>query len=337
MIKIPLEELKAKILEKSGMSAEELQAKIKQKMDLLSGLISQEGACHIIANELGLKLVEQTNGKLKIKNVLNGMRSVEIVGKVSAISPIREFAVNSRQGKVGSFTLADESGAVRIVLWNAQTDLLQNLTEGAVVQVTGAYVKENQGRKEVHCNDRSSLTIDPPGVQIGEVATLAQKERSRKQIKELQENDNDVEILGTVVQVYDPKFYPVCPLCFRKPKQEGESWICGTHQTITPTHSCVMNLFLDDGTENIRTVFFKNQMEKLLNKPTEELLKFKDAPESFAQVKTDLLGQMVKVVGKVNKNTMFDRLEFMAQLVFPNPDPAEEIQRLDAVVKETIS
>src|SRR3989338_2862004 len=99
MIKIPLEDIKAKILA-SWMSEADLQAKIKQKMDLLSGLISPEGACHIIANELGIKLIEQTNGKLKIKNVLNGMRNVEIVGKVSAISPIREFTVNSRQGKV---------------------------------------------------------------------------------------------------------------------------------------------------------------------------------------------------------------------------------------------
>lgn len=336
MIKIPLEELKAKILEKSGMSEVDLQAKIKQKMDILSGLISQEGACHIIANELGLKLIEQTNGKLKIKNVLNGMRNVEIVGKVSAISPVKEFAVNGRQGKVASFTLADESGAIRIVLWNDQTKQLDAIAEGTVLQVAGAYVRENQNRKEIHCNDRSTITLNPPGVQMGEVATLVPKQRARKQIKELQENDSDVEILGTIVQVYDPKFYPVCPQCFRKPKQEGDAWKCDTHSVVIPTHSCVMNLFLDDGSENIRTVFFRNQMEKLVNKPAAELLKYKDAPESFAEVKTELLGQMVKVVGKVNKNQMFDRLEFVAQLVFLNPDPAEEIQRLDAVVQQTV-
>jgi len=331
MMKIPLEEVKAKILEKSGMSEQELQSKIKQKMDILSGLISPEGAAHIIANELGIKLIEQTNGKLKIKNVLSGMRSVEIVGKVSAISPIREFSVGSRQGKVASFTLADESGAIRIVLWNDQTNQLGNIAEGSVLQVSGAYVRENQGKKEVQCNERATLTVNPAGIQLGEVTAELPK-RMRKNIKELQENDNDVEILGTIVQVYDPKFYPVCPQCYRKPKQEGESWICDTHQQVTPTHSCVLNLFLDDGTENIRTVFFRNQLEKLLQKPAEDLLKYKDMPEQFAEVKTDLLGQIIKVVGKVNRNQMFDRLEFVAQLVFPKPDPAEEIQRLDATV-----
>jgi ssDNA-binding replication factor A large subunit len=335
MIKIPLDEVKQKILEKSGITAEELQAKIRQKMDLLSGLISQEGACHIIANELGIKLVEQVNGKLQIKNVLSGMRNVDITGKASAISPVREFAVSSRHGKVASFTLADESGAVRVVLWNSQTDSLQNIQEGTVVQVSGAYVRDNQGRREVHCNERSALTINPAGVQIGEVAELQKKEKRRKSIKDLHENDNDVEILGTIVQVYDPKFYPVCPQCFRKPRQEGESWVCDTHQLVTPTQSCVMNLFLDDGTENIRTVFFRNQLEKLLNKPAEEMLKYKDMPEQFTEVKTELLGRIVKVVGKVNKNAMFDRLEFVAQLVFPNPDPAEEIKRLDAEMQQT--
>ena len=36
-------------------------------------------------------------------------------------------------------------------------------------------------------------------------------------------------------------------------------------------------------------------------------------------------------MGRVNKNVMFDRVEFVAQLVFADPDPEEEIKRLEAM------
>ena len=60
----------------------------------------------------------------------------------------------------------------------------------------------------------------------------------------------------------------------------------------------------------------------------EEILNYKDAPDKFDEVKTKLLGNIIKVSGRANKNQMFDRLEFITNLVFLNPDPEEEIKRL---------
>ncbi|MFW9876291.1 MAG: DUF2240 family protein, partial [Candidatus Thorarchaeota archaeon] len=81
MIKIPFEDIISKIKEKSNLSEEEINSKIEQKTKQLSGLISKEGAAHIIANELGIKLFEDFSGKLQIKNIVTGMRDVETVGK----------------------------------------------------------------------------------------------------------------------------------------------------------------------------------------------------------------------------------------------------------------
>lgn len=57
---------------------------------------------------------------------------------------------------------------------------------------------------------------------------------------------------------------------------------------------------------------------------------YREMPEKFEEVKTRLLGQFVKVTGRVKRNTFFDRLEFNAQTVVPDPDPKEELARLDA-------
>ena len=56
MIKIPYEVLFEKIKEKTNLPEQEIIAEIQERMNQLSGLISKEGAAHILANELGIKL-----------------------------------------------------------------------------------------------------------------------------------------------------------------------------------------------------------------------------------------------------------------------------------------
>ena len=79
---------------------------------------------------------------------------------------------------------------------------------------------------------------------------------------------------------------------------------------------------------------FKNQILNLLGKTHEEMLKYKDDPAAFEQVKTDLLGQIIRVVGRARNNELFNRLEFIAQLVFPNPDPEPEIEKVKAQLEK---
>lgn len=326
MIKIPLQQIIETITKESGLSETEINNKINQKLNQLSGLISKEGAAHIIANELGIKLFEQTSGKLQIKNIIPGMRSVETIGKVNQIFEVREFQSQNRSGKVGSIVIGDETGVIRLVMWGSQTDNISKLNQGDIVKIENAYCRENQGRKEIHMNDRSALTINPEGETLGKVKTAEERASAKKMKIENLEESNNIELLGTIVQVFEPRFYEVCPKCNRRAKQTEGGFECKTHGKITPSYSAVLNLFLDDGTGNIRAVFFKNQADRLIEK---DILQFKDDIPSFDAVKNELLGKIIKIVGRVTKNEMFDRLEFIAQLVFPNPDPEEEIKVLN--------
>ncbi|PIN86130.1 hypothetical protein COV19_06555 [Candidatus Woesearchaeota archaeon CG10_big_fil_rev_8_21_14_0_10_44_13] len=324
---IPYDMVVEKIKEK-GLSDEEISLKIKQKMDQLSGLISKEGAAHIIANELGIKLVDQASGRLKIKNLLMGMRNVEIVGRVQEIYEAREFKTETRTGKVGSLILGDETGTVRLVLWGGQADKMKEINKGDVVQIEAGYVKQNNNRMEVHLGDRGNMKINPEGEKIAEVKKA---EAKRKSISELKEGDIDVELFGTIVQIYDLRFFESCPQCGKKLKPTETGFMCEAHSNVVPAYSYVLNIVVDDGTSNIRSVFFRNQVERLLDKSQEELVKYKEFPEKFEEVKHDLLGKQIKVVGKINKNMMMDRMEFVVQRVFNNPDPDEEIKRLEEV------
>lgn len=326
MIKMPLSTIIEKIKEKSNLSEDDINSRIKQKMEQLSGLISEEGAAHIIANELGIKLFEEVSGKLQIKNILAGMRDVETVGKIQQIFPINEFQrQDGSKGKVVSTVIADETGSVRVVLWGSQTDALKEAKEGDVVRIASGYTRENNSRLEIHLNEKSKLEINPEGEIITEVKRYAS---TRKKIAELRENDNDIELLGTIVQVFEPRFFEVCPQCNKRVRLREGSFFCEAHSTVKPEYSYVLNAILDDGTETVRSVFFRKQAENLLGMDHSKIMEYKDTPEKFEEVKNALLGNIIKLVGRTNKNELFDRIEFVARMVFPKPDPKEELERL---------
>jgi len=338
-MKIPLQDIIDKIKTEKGVTDEEIKSKILKKMEQLSGLISEEGAAHIIANELGVKIFEEYSGKLKINKILAGIRELETVGKVTQKYDIRTFEGSNGPGKVASLVIGDETGSIRMACWGDQADKTQEIKEGDIIKILGAYSRENQGRVEIHLNDRAKIIINPPGETIENVQERPQA--TRKPINELDEEDN-IEIVGTIIQVYDPTFFDVCPKCFKRAQPEESGHSCPEHGSITPLHNCVMNLMLDDGTNTIRTVFFKTQMERLLGKTPEQLEAYKDNPQDFDAIKLDLIGNQLRLIGKVKKNTMFDRLEFTAQLVFtdvtqgtPNPEPVAQAETSQQEPKST--
>ncbi|MDP3765841.1 MAG: OB-fold nucleic acid binding domain-containing protein [Nanoarchaeota archaeon] len=327
MIKIPYEEIILKINENTKITTSEIEDRIDKKMKQLSGLISKEGAAHIVANELGVKIFEPISGKLQIKNILTGMRDVETVGKVLQISDAREFMRGEAMSKVASMLIGDETGTIRVVMWGSQADNASNLGLNDIVKIIGGYVRENNGRKEIHLNDRSQLLINPKGESVSDISVEI-KSGNRKEIKNLNENDNEVELLGTIVQVFDIKFYEICPRCGKRAKPSVDLFECSEHGNVIPAYAYVLNSVLDDGTETIRCVFFRNQVERLLNLSQEQVMKFKQEPADFEAVKNDLLGTIIKVNGRTNKNSMFNRLEFVVNNVNINPNPEEELKRL---------
>ncbi len=322
MIRMPLPDILARIKEKTGIAEPELMVKIEAKCISLAGLISKEGAAHIIANELGIKLFESSG---KIRDLLPGMKNVEFLGRVTQLFDIRDFQrADGSAGKVGSFLVGDDTGVIRVVCWGSQADVLRQITSGTPVKVSGGLVRESQrGYKEVHMNDYSKILVNPKE-NVPEVKAY---KAPRKTLKELQESDEQVEVLGTIVQVFDPKFFEVCPQCGSRLKEVEGQWVCDEHSALMPDYSYLVNVFLDDGTENMRVVLFRNQAERLLGKTKEQMVAYRVNPETFEPLKTELLGEQFRFIGRAKKNTFFDRIEFIANQVH-KAVPEEELARL---------
>lgn len=299
MINLTYEQILEKIQSQTQKSIAEIELLVNQKLTKLSDLISKKGAAHIIANELKVKLYDKIEGKLKIKDLVSGMNSIDVLAKVINNYGIREFQKDNRQGKVASMLIGDDTGTCRLVLWDTshiEEIEKNNLTEEKVVLLKNAYVKENNGFKEVHLGSRSS--IEYPNEKINVVSY--NQSITTKKIKDLEENDY-ANIEGTIVQVFEPRFYDSCPECRKKVNEESK---CEVHGLVNKKEVPIVNLYLDDGTENIRVVLFNENVNKLIDNL--ETLRNTD------EFRDEVLGKQLKMQGRVIRNIQFERNEFRA-------------------------
>ena len=310
MLQLTYNEIVDKIKAEKGLSDDQVEEKVKEKLAKLSDLISKEGAAHIVANELGVKLFDPLNKReIKIERLVAGMRSVIVAGKVVKLYKVFEFNKNGRSGKVASFLIGDETGRVRIVMWD--TNLIAKMengeiNEGVTVRVKNGYVKSNNGFNEVNVGNQGEIEINPADVKIENVKESSAPQAERKQIHDLKSGDF-ASVMGTITQIFEPRFYDTCPQCNKKVSAESE---CKEHGAVDKKPAAVVNFLFDDGSGNIRCVAFRDQAEKLLGKTAGEL---KEA--NFESLKNEILGKQILISGRANKNEMFDRLEFVANRV----------------------
>lgn len=310
MIGLTYTQITERIQKEKNISLSEIELKVKQKLKELSDLISKEGAAYIVANELGVKLFEDFGKRtLKINQLIGGIGSLNLVGKIVDIYEVRQFDKNNRKGKVASFLIGDETGTCRVVLWD--TNHIKevengNIVKDKVIKIKNAYVKENNGFKEIHLGNRASLDLNPEE-KITEVKFNSNREVFKKQIKDLSPGDF-VSISGTIVQVFEPRFYDACSECGKKINEDLK---CELHPNSVSTKMPVFNFFLDDGSDNIRLVAFRDNAVKLLG----DINEVKENPNAFDEIRTNLLGMQYLFTGKVTKNEMFDRKEFIVNSI----------------------
>ncbi|MEK6915254.1 MAG: OB-fold nucleic acid binding domain-containing protein [Nanoarchaeota archaeon] len=269
--------LAEKISRHSGLSLEEIGKKVDAKKSKLSGLISREGAAQIVAAELGISF---ENEVLKIKELTNGLRRTNVVGKITRVFPVKEFSKNGRSGKFASFTLGDETSNVRVVLWDSNhVSLIESgaLNQGTVVEIRGASVKNG----ELHLSSFSDIkSSEQKFDEVKETAALVQGDFSNAKEGDL------VSVRAFIVQTFEPRF-------FDSKKNQGEKGV-------------LLNVVLDDGTSTMRSVLFGENIKRLLSVSDEELFSL----DSLNLKRAEILGDEKIFTGNFRMNSFSNSLEF---------------------------
>jgi replication factor A1 len=322
-----------KISEFGKIEPDKVRQMIAEKQEELSGLVSEEGAAYIVARELGLNMIRETRRQLKIKNLVSGLRSVDLIGRVIRVFEEREFEREGRKGSVINILLGDETGVVRMSLWNQETALVKEgkLKEGDTVKVSGGWVKtDNRDNLELRIG-RGSIEQSDQVIELPERGKLEQDfvEVKRKHIEEFREG-GAYETRASLVQVFRRNpFYEVCPECEARIKENEGKWVCDDHGEVKPNYSLVLAGIIDDGSDNIRAVFFRDLAEKMFGMSVPELREMAEKEtDSYTVLDTiQALGRDFIFRGRVKKNPLTENLEFVVNGV-DEIDVKEESQDL---------
>ncbi len=163
------------------MSEEELEKKVKNKVEEYGGFMSEQGVLFVIARENGLNLrspdiddylydeleeeVDYDEFTIDISDVREGMSNIVLLGKILSTQKIREFIRKDESiGKVSSFLLGDLTGTVKVVLWDERADSVnhESFKPNELVRVIGGYSKLGQNEAiEVHLGRKGTLIFAP--------------------------------------------------------------------------------------------------------------------------------------------------------------------------------
>jgi len=296
-----------KIKKKANLTDEEINKKILEKQQELSNLVSKEGAAYIIAKELGLDIFPKTKRRLEIKNVVPKLRNLSLSARIVKVFEPREFKRKEKIGKVANVILGDSSGTIRLSLWDQQTEMTEKLKPGMAVELFGAYTRENGlGGAEVRLGNKGGVKILEES-DIPPLEKIAKREIARQNIVNLKEGSMG-EIKAALVQLFETNvFFEICPTCGKRVKMNDNKFVCEEHGEVEPKKTIVISGVIDDGTGNIRAVFFRENALKLIGKDIDQALKVKD---SFFE-NLDVLGKEFIMFGRVRRNKLFGRLEFV--------------------------
>ncbi|NYT14128.1 MAG: DUF3127 domain-containing protein, partial [Candidatus Methanofastidiosa archaeon] len=137
--------------------------------------------------------------KLKIRDIEDKMSNIDITGRVSAIYGIREFAKKDGSiGKVGSFVIMDDTGEIRVTLWDKKAELLNSLVKNDIITIENAYSK--MGLNSVEINLGFSSNIVP---EKAEREDIPKSESTNVSLPDVKENMRGINIEGYVKEVYD--------------------------------------------------------------------------------------------------------------------------------------
>ncbi len=238
-----------KIIEDTGLSRTDIQSLVEEKKEELKGLISDEGALFVIAKELGVDVTSENKDllneiELNISDITLNMKNIAIVGRVKDIYHVNNFTKSSGEtGHVGSFLLHDNTGDIRIVLWDEQVSIFKDerFEKNEIVKILNGNAKKGRfDGIEIHVGGFSKIDLAPEDVDYKKYPKIIEE---FTKIQEINEKLGSLSTEGKVMNRFPVKEF------IRKDGQNGR----------------VSSIILRDSTGKVRITFWNEDIEKIKN------------------------------------------------------------------------
>jgi len=100
----------------------------------------------------------QIGATTSIDDLVLGRSDVNVRGLVLDTDSVRTFnRDDGSEGRVSNLTLGDETGRVRVTMWDERAERAEELSPGTPVEVVDGYVRERDGDLELHVGEAGAI------------------------------------------------------------------------------------------------------------------------------------------------------------------------------------
>ncbi|MBR9680377.1 MAG: hypothetical protein GOU98_00970 [Candidatus Altiarchaeota archaeon] len=286
-------ELIKSLVEKSGKTEEEIWALIEVKRKELDYLISEEGAAHIIASELGVN----SKTEFKANSLVEGSSGIEISLKVLRVYPVHEFTRGDKAGKVLNLVCEDDTGQVNVSLWDDKTKI--EINEGDLINIISGYVKKSPAGVEIRVGNTGTVDVKKGKVVVKNEDTLDSVSDGQRII-----------VRAAITRIFRREPF------FNSP--EGKQ--------------LMVSGIIDDGTSSLRAIFFRGAAESLIGVSREKAIEVAEISNFDALLDKVPLLEELHIDGRVKHNEMTEGFEVIVNQVL-KLDAADEVdKRLEKIM-----
>lgn len=123
--------------------------------------VGKGGGIEHIEKEVNVNIKPQ-----KINEIKEGMNGINVLGKVLDLGKVRTFArKDGSSGKVANITIGDDTGKIRVTLWDAKAEN-PGVKVGEIVEVMNAYARENSFSNSTELQLGSGGVITKSGADV---------------------------------------------------------------------------------------------------------------------------------------------------------------------------
>ncbi|MFP4654940.1 MAG: OB-fold nucleic acid binding domain-containing protein [Methanohalobium sp.] len=179
------------------ISREDFLSKVDEKVEQMSGLCDKKTAALLVANDMGVS--DTGNDVVKISDIKPN-NNVHFIAKVVSVFNTKNFNRNDgTEGKVGNLVVADETGSIRLTLWDDKAGLIESeyLEVDQNLQISG-YAKEGYRGLEVHIGQYGTINESDEHVDTS---------ANSLKIKNIEDGTGDINLLGKILNIWDVKTF----------------------------------------------------------------------------------------------------------------------------------
>jgi replication factor A1 len=121
---------------------------------------------------------------MEIKDIQPNQGNIDVVLIIKEKSDVRDFEKFGKQGKVCNATAKDDSGEIKLTLWNEDTD---KVNAGDKIHLKNGWCSEYQGERQLSSG------------KFGEIEVLESNNEPKQEVKEETEKPKEVPTTNTLV------------------------------------------------------------------------------------------------------------------------------------------